>query len=119
MDYEHPHRGHALMPTSVRDALPPLYANETKKPEDIPVIVKYFATGSAWTWYITEGSPEVDDDGREVDMTLFGYVVGFEGELGIVSLRELASLMRGPMPIVERDLYYGAHTLAEVMRGCP
>jgi len=73
------------------------------------VIVKYFTPWAPWTWYITEGSKEGDD------WLLFGYVISGLGEdcneWGYVSSKELQSIT-GPMGLkIERDLYFGEHTI--------
>jgi hypothetical protein len=92
-----------LLTKQNRKDLPPLYTNENKKPEEVPVIVKFFCPWSDWTWYATEF------DGEDI---FFGLVRGHEVELGYFSLSELESLGHK----VERDRYFGKHTLAEVMR---
>jgi len=85
---------------------PPLYANEGKKPEKVKVICKFFTPDSSFTWYATEF------DGKD---TFFGFVRGLENELGYFSLKELETVT-GPLGLhVERDLYFGNHTLKEVM----
>jgi hypothetical protein len=90
--------------------LPPLYANEDKKPEEIPIIIKYFTPDSNWTWYATEG--EQQEDG---DWLFFGYVRGPFPELGYFSLNQLKSV-RGPMGLpIERDVYFGDHMLSEAI----
>lgn len=72
------------------------------------VIAKFFTPTSNWTWYASEYYPET--------RTFFGFVQGFEGELGYFSLDELESV-KGPLGLgVERDLYWDdTKTLAQVM----
>ena len=95
-----------LLTKEIRSKLPKLYANENKKPEDTQVIVKFFNPTGSWTWYATEF------DGED---TFFGFVRGFEGELGYFSLSELESV-KGPLGIgIERDRWFGRHTLDEVI----
>lgn len=93
------------------------------------VLAKYFTPWGNATWFITEGMP-VDGNGEplngwheaiepdSVDWHLFGYCyLGdvINAELGYVMLSDLKGL-KGPFGLkVERDLYYGEHTLAEVM----
>lgn len=100
-----------LLTKEIEKALPPLYANESKRPEDTRIIVKFFAPWSNWTWYASEGTR--DENG---DMRFFGMVHGHEKELGYFMLSELESV-RGPLGLrIERDLHFGMkHTLAEVM----
>jgi hypothetical protein len=104
-----------LLTKEIMKKLPPIYTNADKKPEDVPVIVKFFHPLSRYTLYVTEG--QLEEDG---DWILFGYCVSALGpdcdELGYTSLRELEStVVRGVR--VERDMYFGDHTLAEVMKG--
>jgi len=71
------------------------------------VIAKYFHPFSSWTWYATEYNVN--------ERTFFGFVAGFEGELGYFSLDELESLRVKGLPM-ERDLYCGEKTLAEHLK---
>lgn len=96
-----------LLTEELRAKFPPLRATKDKKPEDIEIIVKFFDPTGRFTWYATEF------DGKDI---FFGYVRGFENELGYFSLKELESV-KGPFRVgIERDLYFGRHTLAEVMK---
>ena len=95
-----------LLTKELRRKLPPLYANEEKKPEDVQVIVKFFDPCSQWTWYATEFNGED---------SFFGYVRGLENELGYFSLFELESIKNRLGLGIERDRYFGKHTLKEVM----
>ena len=95
-----------LLTEEIKNKFPKLYANENKKPEDIPVICKFFNPMGSWAWYATEF------DGED---TFFGFVRGFENEAGYFSLRELQSI-KFPFGLgIERDKFFGKHTLAEVM----
>lgn len=108
-----------LLTKEIERKLPPLYANEECAADEVKVIAKFFLPSGRWTWYATEF------DG---DDTFFGFVVSGFGsdcdELGYFSLSELAAL-RAPLRLgnteipgavkVERDRYFGDHTLAEVM----
>lgn len=96
-----------LLPKELRRRFPSLRTTEGKEVEDISIIAKFFDPTGSWTWYATEF------DGKD---TFFGYVRGFENEMGYFSLKELQSV-RGQLGLgIERDLYFGEHTLAEVMR---
>src|SRR5690348_14778005 len=84
--------GTNLLPERLKERMPPLYSQEN---EDDPLVqCKFFDPVGSWTWYATEGSP-VDEDGyfdtdkEKVDFLFFGYVIGFEAELGYFSLEEL------------------------------
>lgn len=95
-----------LLTKELRKKLPPLYTNENKKPEDTPVIVKFFDPCGSWTWYATE----FDGEDR-----FFGFVRGMDNELGYFSLAELQAYKGKPFGLgIERNMYFGNHTLAEV-----
>ena len=96
-----------LMTKELEKTFPSIYANEEKEPKDILIIAKFFCPWSNWTWYATEFDQESGQ--------FFGYVRGIENELGYFSLQELESVS-GPFGLgIERDLYFGDHTLAEAM----
>lgn len=87
------------------------------------IIVKYFNPAGAATWYITSGTPLDDINGEPTDPEnakdwhLFGLadLFGDGGDLGYVLLSELESV-KLPFGLgIERDLYYGDHTLSEVV----
>ncbi|MFH1327866.1 MAG: DUF2958 domain-containing protein, partial [Candidatus Bathyarchaeota archaeon] len=61
-----------------------LHANENKKPEDIPVIVKFFNPCGSWTWYAVEW------DQKDI---FFGFVRGMENELGALILGIAGTLL--------------------------
>lgn len=100
-------RGHKLLTAEDRKILPPLYSQDGKGMEAI-AYVKFFSPYSNWTWYATEF------DGED---TFFGLVVGFESELGYFSLSELDGLVKGGVPMVERDLYWRPVPLSAVKSG--
>jgi len=96
-----------LLTQAIRNSFPEWKSTDYMEAHEITVIVKFFTPDSNWTWYATEF------DG---DDTLFGLVRGLETELGYFRLSELAAI-RGPLGLpIERDLYFGAHTLADVRR---
>jgi len=98
-----------LLTKELRDKFPKLGETDSKKLEEIPIIAKFFDPTGSWTWYATEGQQEGDD------FIFFGYVRGDFPELGEFSLKELESV-KGHFGLgIERDLYFGKHTLAEVM----
>jgi hypothetical protein len=106
-------RGMKLLPQEIRTKLPPLHGQESKGGKAIAYI-KWFTPSSSWTWYVTEGSPEKDQDGNVADYTLFGLVDGLEKELGYFRLSEIESV-RGPMGLpIERDLWWEPKTLEEI-----
>jgi len=112
------------MTKEIIEKLPKLYVNDGKAPEKVNVIVKFFDPSGSWTWYATEGNPtgEVIPAGGfkgEMDYEFFGWVDGFEGELGYFTLGELSVAKEGAKGMralpIERDRHFGfEHTLAEV-----
>jgi hypothetical protein len=94
---------YVYIPEELRGKIPPLYA--TEELPDPTVWVKLFTPDSNWTWYITEF------DG---DDTCFGYVVGFDAELGYFLLSDIACA-RGKLGLpVERDLFFSPCPLSAV-----
>lgn len=93
------------MTEELRKKIPKLYSQENAK--DPVVYAKYFTPDSSWTWYVLEF------DGKD---TFFGYVDGFEQELGYFGLSELESV-KGPLGLeIERDLYWKPKPLSEVKK---
>ena len=98
-----------LLTQEIIKKLPKLYATESLPVAQKKVVVKFFTPDSNWSWFVVEG--EKQEDG---DWLFFGMVHGFEKELGYFSLNEIKQV-RGAMGLpVERDMYYGNHTLADV-----
>ena len=96
----------ALIPKEILDTLPDFYASEDTT--DPLCQVKLFTPDANWTWYIIELSNE---DGS----TCYGYVKGFENELGYFSLEEIENV-RGALKLpVERDLFFEPTKLSEIM----
>lgn len=96
-----------LLTQELIQKFPKLYEMEDKKPEEVPVIAKFFHLFSSWTWYATEF------DGEDL---FFGFVAGSYPELGYFSLTELKSLGWQ----IERDLYLSeTFTLADAMAAHP
>ena len=87
---------------------------EDMNPEDVKIIVKFFFPGSCATWYATEYNPETE--------MFFGFVSLFNDyndALGYFSLNELEFFRSDKQRFlrVERDYYFGEHTLKEVKDG--
>ena len=92
-----------LLTNDLRTKLPQLYTAEHEN--DPQIICKFFTPDSNWTWYA------IEFDGAD---TFFGWVEGFENELGYFSLAELESV-RGALGLpVERDLYFEPCPLSQV-----
>lgn len=99
-----------LLPKTLESKFPKLGDTERLDPKDIPIIAKFFDPCGSWTWYATEGERVGND------FIFFGLVRGFDNELGNFTLSELQEV-KGPLGLgIERDLHFGKHTLAEVMK---
>jgi len=83
-----------LIPKEIRETIPDLYGSVATN--DPIAYIKLFTPDSNWTWYIIEFS-------KEDKNTCYGYVEGFEKELGYFSLEEIESI-RGILDLhIERD----------------
>jgi len=92
-----------LLPFSLEEILPALYATEDIPIEQKIVYAKFFVANSCWTWFVLEGEWL---DNHE-DFTFFGLVHGFEKEYGYFSLDELESVgITKPLYRIERDLHF-------------
>ena len=95
----------ALLSKELAEQLPRLYANE-ELGLAAQALVKFFTPDSNWTWYASEYDPE--------NRIFFGYVIGFEDELGYFSLEELEQA-RGPLGLpIERDEHFKPASLEEL-----
>ena len=99
-----------LLTAELRASLPPLYSQESV--QDPQVICKFFTPDSNWTWFVTEGSPDEDN---EQDIRFFGYVIGTAEEWGYFMLSELESAPTPPRMPIERDLYFRPGPFSEVI----
>ena len=97
-----------LMTKEIEGKIPALSSTE-EAPFSPRVYVKFFHPLSNWTWYATEYDPDT--------RTFFGYVDGFEGELGYFNLDELSEVKDSWGLAIERDMYWDSSTtLREVMK---
>ena len=104
-----------LLTKEIRKTLPKLYSQE-KKGENAMAVVKFFTPWTNWTWLVTEGQPDMDEDNKEIDFMFFGLVDGFEQELGYFSLNEIMEV-KGPAGLkIERDLYFTPKALKDCRR---
>ena len=116
-----PRFGGDFLPPDVLATIPPLYSSESDA--DPCAVVKLFAPGSGWTWWVIEASP-VDDEGIMIDTTsdvsctvdvlLFCLVIGHEVELGYTSLKELEEVRTNLELPIERDLYWKPTPLSKI-----
>ncbi len=97
-----------LIPKEILAALPDLYDTEDTK--DPFCEVKLFTPDANWTWYIIELS-------KDDNSTCYGYVQGWESELGYFSLEEIADV-RGALNLpVERDIHFEPNKLSKIRKG--
>jgi len=101
-------RGHKMLTKELVVQLPPLYAQQDQG-RDAVIYAHYFSPYTNWDWYALEY------DGED---TFFGYVCGFENELGYFSLTELSDAVvnvgDAVLFAVERDVYWQPKQLREV-----
>lgn len=98
-------------------ALPRLYSQENNP--DPLAVVKWFSPYSGWRWYAIEGAPTDAGEhwpGSPDDWEFFGLVTGHEAEMGYWTLSEL-DIKRGPLPLVERDMYWTPTPLSKIRAG--
>jgi Protein of unknown function (DUF2958) len=94
-----------LLPVRLAKSLPPIGATEAQG-LDALARVKFFTPDGQWTWYASEF------DGAD---RFFGFVVGFEPELGYFSLAELKGIRGGLGLPVERDRWFKPTPLRQLM----
>ena len=95
-----------LIPEELLNKIPDLY--ETERNINPICHIKIFTPDSIFTWYIIEIS-------KEDKSTCYGFVKGFESELGYFSLSELESI-KGALGLgVERDISFKP-TALEIVR---
>ena len=92
-----------LLTKEIADKLPALYSQEDVA--DPVAQVKFFDPTGSWSWYATEF------DGQDL---FFGFVDGFEKELGYFSLSELESLQLPFGLTIERDKFFEPKPLSEI-----
>jgi hypothetical protein len=100
--------GNNLIPKELIEEMkiPKLY--ETERNLNPICHIKLFTPDSVFKWFIIELS--MDED------TCYGYVKGFESELGYFSLAEIESI-KGPHGLrVERDILFTPTALAIVRK---
>lgn len=99
-----------LLPQEIQATLPAFYSTEEQNEAQKTIPVKFFTPWTNWTWYVIEFDP--------IEKTFFGYVIGFEEELGYFSLDEMESI-KGPYGLkIERDIHWNPETtLDKVISG--
>ena len=96
-----------IFPLELRATLPLLHSQEGV-PDPI-VYIRFFA--SEWVWYVTEGSPDDDDD-----FIFFGFVKGPGEEWGEFSLSELRACADFGL-LIERDVDFKPGRFSQIMSG--
>ena len=97
----------SLIPQNLINQIPDLY--ETERSLNPICQIKLFTPDSNFTWYIIEIS-------KEDKSTCYGFVKGFESELGYFSLKEIESI-KGALGLgVERDISFKPTSLAIVRK---
>ena len=96
----------SLIPQSILENIPDLY--DTERSINPTCHIKLFTPDSIFTWYIIEIS-------KEDKSTCYGYVIGFENELGYFSLKELETVKGNLGLRVERDISFKP-TALEIIR---
>ena len=117
-----------LFPPEIRKIMPAFYSGEDKPAGEAIPILKLFTPDSNWTWYATEAQAHVEHadgsitdepadyqgEGKILDYTFFGLVMGHETELGYFCLSELKKA-RGSLGLpIERDLYWTPKPLNKI-----
>lgn len=88
------------------DSLPSLY--NTENISDPICQVRLFL--DSWSWYI------IEIDKNSSNLLCFGYVCGFEKELGYFSLEELSSLKNHLGLSIKKDIFYVPKKLSIIKR---
>tara|TARA_R100001163_G_scaffold64059_1_gene57394 strand:+ start:380 stop:757 length:378 start_codon:yes stop_codon:yes gene_type:complete len=102
-----------LLTKEILNETPDLLDNDGLETHKVKVTAKFFDPTGSFTWYLTE------IDKRDKN-TCFGFVTSEfcpQGELGYFTISELESV-KGHLGLgIERDKYFKATKLTEVMEG--
>jgi hypothetical protein len=102
------------MPPWLAAIVPPLYSQENT-PDPI-IHARYFDPTGEFTWYVLEYSERAPDGAERL---CFGWVDGFDMELGYFSIAELESTPVRLGLRIERDLYFTPCPVSKVIRDSP
>lgn len=104
-------RGHKLLTKADEGNLMPLFSTEQLQAENVHYPVKLFGIYTDWRWYLSEY-----DGKSEAFGIVFNSMVP-QGEFGYIPLDEMVNLVKGDLPLVERDLYWKADsTMADILK---
>lgn len=100
-----------LLTAALRKSLPPLYSTDGVPLEQKTAVCKFFDPCGRATFFVFEGEPEQDEEGKPTDdVRFFGYVVSALGpdcdSLGYFNLSELQSVRNRFGLGIERDLHF-------------
>lgn len=96
-----------LIPKNIGKQIPKIGETSELSSNEVTVHVKLFNPSGAGTWYVTEF------DGEDI---AFGYVADMPyPELGYFSIKDLEGLVLWPNFRIERDKYFQACKLSEIM----
>ncbi len=93
-----------LLTDDLRAKLPPLYS--TEREPDPMVWMKFSIPAAGWIWYV------VEFDGEDL---FYGFVIGFEKELGYFRLSELEAVGVEVGIHVERDERFRPARLSQIV----
>jgi hypothetical protein len=97
-----------LLTKAIEKTIPDLYSTEEIEENNKLIVCKYFALGTGWTWYVTEGRRQENGE-----YLFYGLVCGHEREWGYFTLSELLKVKFHGIPGIERDLYFTPVTVGE------
>ncbi|WP_425448735.1 DUF2958 domain-containing protein [Dethiothermospora halolimnae] len=89
--------------------VPNLYETDGKEEKETIVKVRFYDLCSSWEWYLIEA------DIKEEGVICFGWVVGFEKELGYFSINELEDINK-KFPRIIRDEEFELISLADLKK---
>jgi len=94
-----------ILPKEIEDTLPELYSTENTLLQNKILHIRYISIFSNWEWYVIEYD--------KTTKIFFGYVKGFESELGYFSLTEFEELNNDSLQII-RDESFTPRTFKEL-----
>ena len=102
-----------LLTKELLEKLPAIYSQDNEA--DPMIVCKFFDPTGSWTWYVLEG-----EEKEAGNVEFFGYIVGFEAELGYFTLADLETAKEGMVGFkavpIERDASFIPCRLSEVKR---
>lgn len=90
--------------------IPALYELEAKDPSEVIIPLRFEDLFSNWEWYVWEA--EIQEE--EQDILFFGYVNGFEKEMGYFTLSQFSEVNSSDVPRILPDFDFEPITLKEL-----